>query len=130
MIKRAQTLSILPDEAYGGVPGRRASTCSLNKILALDVIRMERRTAAVCSNDAKSCYDRIVHTIASLCMQRLGVSQEACFTMFGTLQELNHHVRTAFGEKASGYGALGIPYTELAKATELDQQYGLQSPSP
>ena len=130
MIKRAQTLSILPDEAYRGVPGRRASTCSLNKILALDVIRMERRTAAVCSNDAKSCYDRIVHTIASLCMQRLGVSQEACFTMFGTLQELNHHVRTAFGEKASGYGALGIPYTELAKATELDQQYGLQSPSP
>ena len=42
-------------------------------------------------------------------MQRLGVSQEACYTMFSTLQELQHHVRTAFGEQAQGYGALGIP---------------------
>ena len=109
MIRRAQRCQLLPLEAYGGVPGRRASTCSLNKILALDIIRIERRPATVCSNDAKSCYDRIIHTVASLCMQRLGVTQEACFTMFGTLQELRHHVRTAFGEKASGYGALGIP---------------------
>lgn len=42
-------------------------------------------------------------------MQRLGVTQAACRTMFQTLQELNHHVRTAFGEKIQGYGALGIP---------------------
>jgi hypothetical protein len=109
MIQRAVTLKILPDEAYGGVPGRRASTCSLNKILALDILRIERRPAAVCSNDAKSCYDRIVHTVASLCMQRLGVNEHACFTMFATLQALQHHVRTAFGETANGYGALGIP---------------------
>jgi hypothetical protein len=109
MINRAQALRLLPDEVYGGAPRRRATTCSLNKILALDIIRMERRTASVCSNDAKSCYDRIVHTVASICMQRLGVSEEACFTIFGTLQELNHHVRTAFGERARGYGALHIP---------------------
>ena len=75
-----------------GVPGRRASTCSLNKIL----------------DDAKSCYDRIIHTVASICMQRLGVSPDACFTMFSTLQELQHHVRTAFGEQARGYAAMGI----------------------
>ena len=109
MIQRAQALKLLPDEVYGGVPGRRASTCSLNKILALDVIRIQKRPAAVCSNDAKSCYDRIVHTVASMCMQRLGVASETCFTIFATLQELKHHVRTAFGEKSSGYGALGIP---------------------
>ena len=99
----------MPNEVYGGVPRRRAALCTLNKILSLDTIRLERRPAAVCSNDAKSCYDRIVHTVASLSMQRLGVSMETGFTMFGTLQALNHHVRTAFGEKANGYGALGIP---------------------
>jgi hypothetical protein len=109
MILRAQTLKLLPDEAYGGVPGRRATTCSLNKILALDIIRMERRMATLCSNDAKSCYDRIVHTVASLCMQRLGVSEATCFTIFNTLQTLQHHVRTAFGERPTGYGAAHIP---------------------
>ena len=109
MITRAQQLQILPDEAYGGVPGRRATTCTLNKILALDIIRLERRVAALCSNDAKSCYDRIVHTVASICMQRLGVAPESCFTIFRTLQALQHHVRTAFGERSSGYSALQIP---------------------
>ena len=109
MISRAQQLQLLPDEAYGGVPGRRATTCSLNKILALDIIRLERRVAALCSNDAKSCYDRIVHTVASICMQRMGVAPESCFTIFRTLQALQHHVRTAFGERSSGYSALEIP---------------------
>ena len=109
MIRRAQITNQLPNEAYGGVPGRCATTCSLNKILALDLIRMERRTATVCSNDAKSCYDRIVHSVASICMQRLGVAEDACFTMFKTLQDLNHHVRTAYGERARGYGAVQIP---------------------
>jgi len=109
MIHRAHSLDLLPDEAYGGVPGRRATTCTLNKILALDLIRVERRTAAICSNDARSCYDRIVHALASICMQRMGVSEEACFVIFGTLQELRHHVRTAFGERARGYGAARIP---------------------
>jgi len=42
-------------------------------------------------------------------MQRLGVAAETCFTMFATLQELQHHVRTAYGEKMTGYGALEIP---------------------
>jgi hypothetical protein len=109
MVKQAQSLGLLPGEAYGGVPGRRATTCSLNKILALDVIRQERRMATLCSNDAKSCYDRIVHTVASICMQRLGVSKESCFTIFHTLQSLQHHVRTAFGERSSGYSAVQIP---------------------
>lgn len=109
MIRRAGQLGLLPAEAYGGVPGRRATTCTLNKILSLDIIRQERRIAALCSNDARSCYDRIIHTIASICMQRMGVSAEACHVIFGTLQELQHHVRTAFGERARGYGAVRIP---------------------
>ena len=109
MIQQAQRLKLLPDELYGGVPGKNATTCSLNKILALDIIRMERRMAALCSNDAKSCYDRIVHTCASLCMQRLGVSEATCFTIFNTIQTLQHHVRTAFGECTNGYGETNIP---------------------
>ena len=63
MIQRAQQLQLLPNEVYGGVPGRSATTCSLNKVLALDLIRIEKRQATLCSNDAKSCYDRIVHTV-------------------------------------------------------------------
>ena len=38
-----------------------------------DLVHMQRRPIILCSNDAKSCYDRIIHSIASLAMQRLGL---------------------------------------------------------
>jgi hypothetical protein len=109
MIHRALDTHQLPDEAYGGVPGRRANICVLNKVLMYDLIRQRRRVAAICSNDATSCYDRIIHVVASICMQRLGVDATTCEVMFGTLQELQHFVTTAYGRASSSYGAVQIP---------------------
>ena len=80
-------------------------------------------------------------------MQRLGVAQETCSVLFQTLQELQHHVRTAFGERARGYSALQIPLHRvgqengagpaiwLAVATPLiqmlrDAGFGLQIHNP
>jgi hypothetical protein len=83
--------------------------CALNKVLTYDILRQKRIPAALCSNDAVSCYDRIVHAVASLCMQRLGVSAATCQLMFGTLQNMKHYVSTAYGMCDTPYGALEIP---------------------
>ena len=109
VIKRADDLGLIPAEAYGSRPGRRANVCALNKVLTYDILRQKRIPAALCSNDAISCYDRIVHAVASLCMQRLGVSAATCKLMFGTLQHIQHHVSTAYGMSDTPYGGIEIP---------------------
>jgi hypothetical protein len=109
MVQRADALGLMPAEAYGSRPGHRSNVCALNKVLTYDIIRQTRIPAALCSNDAMSCYDRIVHAIASICMQRLGIAPSTCRLMFGTLQHIQHHVSTAYGTSDEHYGGLEIP---------------------
>jgi hypothetical protein len=53
--------------------GSRASLSSINhcinKLLSFDILRQTRTAGAVCINDMKGCYDRIVHSFAAMCMQ-------------------------------------------------------------
>jgi hypothetical protein len=68
--------------------------------------------AAMCSNDAKSCYDRIVHAIASILIKHQNIPASACICVFTTLQNLHHTVRTIYGDSKSGYGETlwAVPY--------------------
>jgi hypothetical protein len=69
--------------------------------------------AAMCSNDAKSCYDRIVHATTSIMMQHQNVPVSECLCILSTLQNLNHTVRTIYGDSKSGYGETlwEVPYS-------------------
>jgi hypothetical protein len=58
--------------------------------------------AAKCSNDDKSCYDRIVHSIASIIIKLQNVPVSAYICVFTTLQNLYHTVRTIYGDSKSG----------------------------
>ena len=51
-----------------------------------DTLRLNRRPGALCSNDAKSCYDRILHWIASPSVE----------SMLKTIQNMHHHIRTSY----------------------------------
>ena len=108
-VRRAELLHLIPAEIYGSRPGYRANICALNKVLTYDVLRQRRFLGALCSNDALSCYYRILHAIASISLQRMGVSAETCQMMFGTLQDIEHYVATAYGISDQGYGAVEIP---------------------
>jgi hypothetical protein len=61
---------------------------SLNKTLTFDIWHQLRQQGALCSNDAKACYDRIAHNCASLSMQRVGTQPEPIVSMFTTIQKL------------------------------------------
>jgi hypothetical protein len=101
-------LDAIPSEAYAK-PGFRSNDCGLNKVLTSDILRQRKTPAALCSNDAKSCYDRIIHAIANICLQRVGVQANACRVMFGTLQQMKHHVKIAYGTSQQSYRSIHIP---------------------
>ena len=110
MVANAERLHQLPWEIYGGRKRHQAIECATNKVLTMDIARLEHRSTAVCSNDAKSCYDRILHAIASICMRRVGVAPETCKMMFGTLAQVDHYVRTNFGDSSTSYACIQIPF--------------------
>ena len=85
-------------------PGRSAQDNALGKRLVFDHFRFLKKPFAMCSCDLKSCYDRVVHSAASLALQRVGVSPGALRCMFGTIQNMVHRIRTAYGTSNSSFG--------------------------
>ena len=69
----------------------------------MDLLRLRRQAGALCSNDAKSCYDRIVHNVAALAMRRQGAPKNAVNSLLLTLQKATHRIRTAFGISTKSY---------------------------
>jgi hypothetical protein len=71
--KHAEMNNLIAKEQYGSRKGKSAIEHVLHKRLTFDIMRQTRYNGALCSNEAKSCYDRILHSIASLACQRLGM---------------------------------------------------------
>ena len=96
--------NILTRDNYGGRKHSQASEVGLNQLLTHNSVWARRGRAIIMSNDAKGCYDRIAHIVVSLAMQRLGAPKPALASMLETIQEMSHHVRTAFGISPTSYG--------------------------
>jgi hypothetical protein len=105
---QAAKINAIPSEIQAKT-GHRAVDCGLNKVLTADIARQRQRPTALCSNDAKQCYDRIVHTVANICLQRVGVHQDTSRVKLGTLQQMQHYVKTAYGTSERSYGCVEIP---------------------
>jgi hypothetical protein len=93
--KQAMTTHVIPSEVYAK-PGHRAVDCGLNKVLTTDISRQKLLSMAICSNEARQCYDHIVHSIANICLQRVGLHLNTCHVLLGTLQQMQHYVKTHF----------------------------------
>jgi hypothetical protein len=105
MLALAEEYNAIAPEQFGSRKFLSAVDQSLNKALTFDIWRQNRTCAALCSNDAKGCYDRIVHNVASFCMQQVRVPKEPIVSMFGTIQSLQHYVRAAFGDSKRYFSA-------------------------
>lgn len=100
----AELLQGFTPEQYGSRKHHRAIDHALNKTLTIDLLRQNKRPGVLCPNDLKSCYDRICHNIAGLCMRWLGLSESETVCMFQTLQQMNHQIRCAYGDSTRSYG--------------------------
>jgi len=68
MMHHVEQHRLVAREQYGSWHRCSSITQSLNKHLTFDQIRQLKQAATVCSNDTKSCYDRIIHWIAAQSM--------------------------------------------------------------
>ena len=102
-MKNAERLNGVAWEQYGCRKEHSAVNQGLNKTLTCDICRQRKQPFAICSNDAKSCFDRIVHSIASLSLQRVGYPIELLICVFTTIRHLEHRIRTVYGDSESSF---------------------------
>jgi len=103
----AEWLELIAPKQYGSCSGLAAIYQSLNMQLSLDIILQKKIPAAICSNDAKLCYDHIIHLFAAIALMCLCVPMNPIRMMFGTIQELRHFIRTMNGDSKQFF--LGTP---------------------
>ena len=104
MMKSAETFNQCAIEQYVSRKRHKAIDQAVNKCLTFKILRQKRIAGALCANNALSCYDRICHMVASLNMQQQGVPESAVVCMPTTLQNMEHTIRTAYGDSKSTYG--------------------------
>lgn len=95
---QAENVKVLAPEQYGGRKEHRAITQALNKHLTFNSIRQRKVPAILLSNNAKACYDRIVHPIIMMALRILGVPKESIHGFINTFQNMKHFLRTTFGD--------------------------------
>jgi len=79
--------------------------CVARRVM-FNISQFQKLLIVVCSSDLLSCYDQIVHSAASLAMQRFGIPQSWMKSMFSTIQLCRHKVRTGLGTSELTYGGI------------------------
>jgi len=91
-------------EQYGSQKEKLAGIQCLNKRLLYDYTRSTHRPLALCSNNAKSCYDCIVLIVAALCLCHLEAPKPKVQSMITTLHKMQHHIRSTYGDSTQSQG--------------------------
>lgn len=127
MMHRAEHLKLLPQEQAGSRKGRRAVESALEKVLFWDCMRHRRWHSAMISNDAKSCYDRIVLWSQPLLYNALAFTRRPPRRCSGPFKGQNIGYPHSMGtRKGSTGGSETFPSKELGKATERGRRFGSQ----
>lgn len=103
-MKRAEKKKLLAKEQYGSRRRLSASLHALNKRLVLDILRLQRKPGIIIANDAKSCYDRILHFAAYISLRRAGLPRKTVISMLEPIRRMTHKIRTAYGDSEMTYG--------------------------
>ena len=104
MLQNAEEAGTVAEEQDGSRKDRRAILTCLNKVLLAGLFWQLKLAGAFCMNDAKSCYDRIVHPVAALAMRRQGVPKQVTTVLLGALQRARHSISTGYGITSNVYG--------------------------
>ena len=59
------------------VPLKVSVELGRTKMLVNDLLQLKRKPAIICSNDVKSCFNRIVHSIFAIYLKRIGCPDKA-----------------------------------------------------
>ena len=94
----AEKHNMIAKEQYGCRRGLDALLQSINLRLIMDISVQKRIPMTIVCNDAKGCFDRIIHSIASLCFRKMGNLRGPLLCRFSSTRDLVVNLRTAFGD--------------------------------
>ena len=103
MVSLAEKNGAITDQQYGGRKGRRAQSIVLNKLLYYAITFQRREDAAFMDDDAKACYDRIIPSLASVEVQKWGISPQAAKLTRSIVEQQKFHVKTSHGASNNTY---------------------------
>lgn len=87
----------------GSRPARTSIEVVLSKVMKYSYSTLSRTPMATMDNDAKSCYDRTVASLALLISHHFGVPDHICKTVGITLKSMAFRIRTAMGVSQQSY---------------------------
>ena len=104
-IQHAQQLGKINQGQYGGFPGRDCTSVMYLEELRRDSSILTRTAYANFDNDAASCYNQILMSVASILGRKCGVHKKIVYLHAATLEEaeyklklsskhLTHHIDT------------------------------------
>jgi Reverse transcriptase (RNA-dependent DNA polymerase) len=103
MMRQGESTGAIAEEQFGSRKQKSAILHALNKQLTIDIARHQKTNMGLLVLDAKSCYDRISPPIASIAFKRQGASESFIELMFNTISQMNHYIRTSFGDSTAFY---------------------------
>ncbi len=112
-IARAETAGSLSECQSGGRAGRSAIDLACQKISLFEIYRMLRLIAIEISNDAASCFDRMIEICQNLSCRQHGADPQYLKLHAQTQQLLQYYVKHAYGVS-----------TEFNQHTEEHPWYG------
>ena len=103
LLHSAEQRELLHHGLYGGRPGCEAQSLTFLEEIKYDISYTSRRSLVNFDNDATSCYDRIIVSLASLINRKYGQNRKVVTIHANTLREAKFHLRTQFGYTDSSY---------------------------
>lgn len=112
LVWNAEDKGRIHKDLWGSRTGRSAPDATLMKETTYEVARLTNTPLASFDNDAKSCYDRIVMTVAALLARRQGLPKTTAAWMNETMKFMKNYVKTALGQSDEYFGSSDGTKTE------------------
>ena len=97
MVPHAEKHNLLGQAQGGNRQDKSSNDVAQRKVLQYLYTRLTRSNFATFDNDAKSCYDRIIASLALMICMSFGVAQDACELHGLAIALMRHHVKTSLG---------------------------------
>jgi len=97
LVKFAENHKALGSDNHGSRSGRQVQDAQVEKVLIYDHARLTRTNLITIDNDAKSCYDRILKTLAMVACVSYGLPLLAAAMHNKVHHGMQHQIRTRHG---------------------------------
>lgn len=97
LVRNAELHNSLGTANHGSRPGRQTTDALVEKVLIYEHARLTRTSLITVDNDAKSCYDRIIKTLAMISCMAVGLPLPAAIMHNRTHQAMVHQIKSRHG---------------------------------